>query len=108
MVADDGKRLKRRKNNNRQPRMASVADDGGGGSGSERKIREHPFIVTVPGEVARGKKNGLDYLFHLYKLCHQFLIQFQKIAKERGEKYPTKVPLSSLSHKMLHCLSILK
>ncbi|KAK4765166.1 hypothetical protein SAY86_026256 [Trapa natans] len=53
--------------------------------------REHPFIVTEPGEVARGKKNGLDYLFHLYDQCREFLIQVQNIAKERGEKCPTKV-----------------
>lgn len=58
--------------------------------GSERQ-REHPFIVTEPGEVARGKKNGLDYLFHLYEQCRDFLIQVQNIAKERGEKCPTKV-----------------
>ncbi|GMH01098.1 hypothetical protein Nepgr_002937 [Nepenthes gracilis] len=53
--------------------------------------REHPFIVTEPGEVARGKKNGLDYLFHLYELCRDFLFQVQNIAKDRGEKCPTKV-----------------
>ncbi|CAM8981803.1 unnamed protein product [Rhodiola kirilowii] len=53
--------------------------------------REHPFIVTEPGEVARGKKNGLDYLFHLYEQCREFLIQVQTIAKERGEKCPSKV-----------------
>ncbi|KAG9139501.1 hypothetical protein Leryth_024191 [Lithospermum erythrorhizon] len=58
--------------------------------GVERQ-REHPFIVTEPGEVARGKKNGLDYLFHLYEQCREFLIQVQNIAKERGEKCPTKV-----------------
>lgn len=62
----------------------------GGGGISERQ-REHPFIVTEPGEVARGKKNGLDYLFHLYDQCRDFLIQVQIIAKERGEKCPTKV-----------------
>ncbi|XP_060205364.1 floricaula/leafy homolog 1 [Lycium barbarum] len=62
----------------------------GGGIISERQ-REHPFIVTEPGEVARGKKNGLDYLFHLYEQCRDFLIQVQNIAKERGEKCPTKV-----------------
>nr|AAU34004.1 LEAFY-like protein [Brassica juncea] len=33
--------------------------NGGSGLGTERQ-REHPFIVTEPGEVARGKKNGLD------------------------------------------------
>nr|BCL01232.1 floricaula/leafy homolog [Gentiana triflora] len=63
---------------------------GGGGRGGERQ-REHPFIVTEPGEVARGKKNGLDYLFHLYEQCRDFLIQVQTIAKDRGEKCPTKV-----------------
>nr|AAT57872.1 leafy/floricaula-like protein [Hevea brasiliensis]AAT57873.1 leafy/floricaula-like protein [Hevea brasiliensis] len=65
-------------------------DDEGGGADGERQ-REHPFIVTEPGEVARGKKNGLDYLFHLYEQCRDFLIQVQSIAKERGEKCPTKV-----------------
>ncbi|XP_013619677.1 PREDICTED: protein LEAFY-like [Brassica oleracea var. oleracea] len=70
-------------------------DDGNGGGGGgvlgiERQ-REHPFIVTEPGEVARGKKNGLDYLFHLYEQCREFLIQVQTIAKDRGEKCPTKV-----------------
>lgn len=73
----------------------------GHGGGSERQ-REHPFIVTEPGEVARGKKNGLDYLFHLYEQCRDFLIQVQNIAKERGEKCPTKVLLvSSLSFSFL-------
>jgi hypothetical protein len=65
-------------------------DNNSGGGGGERQ-REHPFIVTEPGEVARGKKNGLDYLFHLYEQCREFLIQVQAIAKERGEKCPTKV-----------------
>ncbi|KAJ7945606.1 LEAFY-like protein [Quillaja saponaria] len=65
-------------------------DNDGGGGGGERQ-REHPFIVTEPGEVARGKKNGLDYLFHLYEQCRDFLIQVQNIAKDRGEKCPTKV-----------------
>ncbi|KAJ6294383.1 hypothetical protein OIU76_022456 [Salix suchowensis] len=65
-------------------------DDEHGGAICERQ-REHPFIVTEPGEVARGKKNGLDYLFHLYEQCRDFLIQVQNIAKERGEKCPTKV-----------------
>ncbi|XWS47737.1 hypothetical protein CRYUN_Cryun13aG0010600 [Craigia yunnanensis] len=65
-------------------------DENGDGGGYERQ-REHPFIVTEPGEVARGKKNGLDYLFHLYEQCREFLIQVQNIAKQRGEKCPTKV-----------------
>nr|ABY91324.1 FLO/LFY-like protein [Oxybasis rubra] len=66
-------------------------EDGGGGGGITERQREHPFIVTEPGEVARGKKNGLDYLFHLYEQCREFLLQVQNIAKERGEKCPTKV-----------------
>lgn len=70
--------------------MNGHGNGGGGGLLSERQ-REHPFIVTEPGEVARGKKNGLDYLFHLYEQCRDFLIQVQNIAKERGEKCPTKV-----------------
>ncbi|CAA0827319.1 Protein LEAFY [Striga hermonthica] len=70
---------------------------GGGGGGGERQ-REHPFIVTEPGEVARGKKNGLDYLFHLYEQCREFLIQVQNIAKERGEKCPTKIT----DHRAVH------
>ncbi|KAF8651801.1 hypothetical protein HU200_063322 [Digitaria exilis] len=74
-------------------------EDGGGGSdstessaggGGERQ-REHPFVVTEPGEVARAKKNGLDYLFHLYEQCRVFLLQVQSIAKLGGHKAPTKV-----------------
>lgn len=60
-------------------------------SGAGERQREHPFIVTEPGEVARAKKNGLDYLFHLYEQCHEFLLQVQAVAKERGDKCPTKV-----------------
>lgn len=63
---------------------------GGGGGGGERQ-REHPFVVTEPGEVARAKKNGLDYLFHLYEQCRVFLLQVQSIAKLGGHKSPTKV-----------------
>lgn len=65
--------------------------------------REHPFIVTEPGEVARGKKNGLDYLFHLYDQCREFLVQVQTIAKEKGEKCPTKVCyIANSSAHLLH------
>ncbi|KAK1600822.1 hypothetical protein QYE76_017787 [Lolium multiflorum] len=63
---------------------------GGGGVGAERQ-REHPFVVTEPGEVARAKKNGLDYLFHLYEQCRLFLLQVQSMAKLHGHKSPTKV-----------------
>nr|AHH25112.1 LEAFY protein [Protea compacta x Protea neriifolia] len=59
--------------------------------GRVERQREHPFIATEPGEVARGKKNGIDYLFHLYEQCRDFLIHVQNIARERGEKCPTKV-----------------
>ncbi|KAH6800873.1 floral meristem identity control protein LEAFY [Perilla frutescens var. hirtella] len=106
MVVAGGRKQRRRKNCSRgRSRMASMEEDDdeddetegaeddencGGGGGNERQ-REHPFIVTEPGEVARGKKNGLDYLFHLYEQCREFLIQVQNIAKERGEKCPTKV-----------------
>ncbi|XP_057519053.1 floricaula/leafy homolog [Amaranthus tricolor] len=85
-----------RKLNNMEDEMEEEVDDddeegGGGAGGSTERQREHPFIVTEPGEVARGKKNGLDYLFHLYEQCRDFLIQVQNIARERGEKCPTKV-----------------
>ncbi|KAL0342198.1 UNVERIFIED_CONTAM: Floricaula protein [Sesamum calycinum] len=103
VVAAGGRKQRRRKNYKGRSRMASMEEDDdddetegaeddencGGGGGSERQ-REHPFIVTEPGEVARGKKNGLDYLFHLYEQCREFLMQVQSIAKERGEKCPSK------------------
>lgn len=67
--------------------------------GSERQ-REHPFIVTEPGEVARAKKNGLDYLFHLYEQCRLFLVQVQALARQHGQKCPTKVCM----HLYISCL----
>ena len=73
--------------------LEGADDDENGDGGSYERQREHPFIVTEPGEVARGKKNGLDYLFHLYEQCGEFLIQVQNIAKQRGEKCPTKVTI---------------
>ncbi|KAE9610181.1 putative transcription factor LFY family [Lupinus albus] len=90
-------RMKVNNNNNHRNENEDPEDEeeeeennNSGGGYSERQ-REHPFIVTEPGEVARGKKNGLDYLFHLYEQCREFLIQVQHIAKDRGEKCPTKV-----------------
>ncbi|KAK8940234.1 hypothetical protein KSP40_PGU009938 [Platanthera guangdongensis] len=76
-------------------------------SAAERQ-REHPFIVTEPGEVARAKKNGLDYLFNLYEQCHEFLLQVQTVAKERGDKCPTKVtePLSATRKIDVHQVAI--
>ncbi|OMO94756.1 Floricaula/leafy protein [Corchorus capsularis] len=71
--------------------MEGGEDEENGDGGCYERQREHPFIVTEPGEVARGKKNGLDYLFHLYEQCREFLIQVQNMAKERGEKCPSKV-----------------
>ncbi|KAJ7233743.1 hypothetical protein O6H91_Y451700 [Diphasiastrum complanatum] len=56
------------------------------GEEGEDRPREHPFIVTEPGELARGKKNGLDYLFDLYEQCGRFLQEVQYLSKERGEK----------------------
>ncbi|KAL6843786.1 hypothetical protein ACP4OV_026357 [Aristida adscensionis] len=98
-----GKKARRRKAGELRP-LDVVEDedeeeDGGGGSestessaggGGERQ-REHPFVVTEPGEVARAKKNGLDYLFHLYEQCRVFLLQVQSMAKLAGQKAPTKV-----------------
>ena len=69
---------------------------GGCGGGGERQ-REHPFVVTEPSKVARAKKNGLDYLFHLYEQCRVFLLQVQSIAKLGGHKAPTKVGTRKLS-----------
>lgn len=82
------------------------------GSGSEtsgksrraERQREHPFIVTEPGEVARAKKNGLDYLFHLYDQCRHFLLQVQALARQHGHKCPTKVCTSLHTH--THSLSL--
>nr|BBC78344.1 FLORICAULA/LEAFY-like protein [Larix gmelinii var. japonica] len=68
------------------------------GEDGEERQREHPFIVTEPGELARGKKNGLDYLFDLYEQCGKFLMDVQHIAKERGEKCPTKVTNQVFRH----------
>ncbi|KAI3887866.1 hypothetical protein MKW92_015655 [Papaver armeniacum] len=97
------KELKKKKKKQQQRRRKGVlsneddegegsgSDGGGGGVVTTERHREHPFIVTEPGEVARGKKNGLDYLFHLYEQCRDFLIEVQNNAKERGEKCPTKV-----------------
>ncbi|GLJ52812.1 hypothetical protein SUGI_1125080 [Cryptomeria japonica] len=68
------------------------------GEDGEDRPREHPFIVTEPGELARGKKNGLDYLFDLYEQCGKFLLEVQRISKERGEKCPTKVTNQVFRH----------
>jgi hypothetical protein len=35
----------------------------------------------------------LDYLFDLYEQCGKFLEEVQQIAKEKGEKCPTKVEM---------------
>lgn len=58
---------------NEDPEEVDGEDDnsGRGGGCSYEMQREHPFIVTEPGEVACGKKNGLDYLFHLYDQCRE-------------------------------------
>ncbi|KAK9108622.1 hypothetical protein Syun_024633 [Stephania yunnanensis] len=96
------KQSRQQRNKSRSRSAEDIEDDedddnGGGGAGCDRQ-REHPFIVTEPGEVARGKKNGLDYLFHLYEQCREFLIQVQNIARERGEKCPTKVTNQVFRH----------
>ncbi|KAK6250350.1 hypothetical protein SCA6_004355 [Theobroma cacao] len=97
VVAGGRKKQRRRKGPKKvvevdnEDELEGAEDDENGDIGGYERQREHPFIVTEPGEVARGKKNGLDYLFHLYEQCREFLIQVQNIAKERGEKCPTKV-----------------
>lgn len=80
---NEGRKFGRKKQKRRLSREA--------GEDGDDRPREHPFIVTEPGEVARGKKNGLDYLFDLYEQCARFLDEVQQIAKERGEKCPMKV-----------------
>lgn len=82
-------------------RSESTESSAGGGGGEERQ-REHPFVVTEPGEVARAKKNGLDYLFHLYEQCRLFLLQVQSMAKLHGQKSPTKVRV------IYHCYVIFR
>nr|BAB93543.1 LFY homolog [Angiopteris lygodiifolia] len=80
-----------KKQQKRRPSM-ETGEDG------EDRPREHPFIVTEPGELARGKKNGLDYLFDLYEQCGRLLQEVQRISKERGEKCPTKVTNQVFRH----------
>ncbi|WOH10010.1 hypothetical protein DCAR_0729471 [Daucus carota subsp. sativus] len=98
-AAASGKKQQRRKK--AKSKISSMEDDEADSDRADHtkddnvatveRQREHPFIVTEPGEVARGKKNGLDYLFHLYEQCREFLVHVQSIAKEKGEKCPTKV-----------------
>jgi hypothetical protein len=49
-------------------------------------IQAHP-----DRDLTQAKKNGLDYLFHLYEQCRVFLLQVQTIAKMGRHKSPTKV-----------------
>jgi hypothetical protein len=49
-------------------------------------IQAHP-----DRDLTQAKKNGLDYLFHLYDQCRVFLLQVQTIAKMGRHKSPTKV-----------------
>ncbi len=73
------------KKKQKRRRLKELGEDG------EDRPREHPFIVSEPGDIVRGKKNGLDYLFDLYEQCGKFLEQCQQISKEKGEKCPMKV-----------------
>lgn len=90
---NEGTKLGRKKQKRRLSR--EPGEDG------DDRPREHPFIVTEPGEVARGKKNGLDYLFDLYEQCARFLDEVQQISKERGEKCPMKVTNQVFRHAKL-------
>ncbi|KAG0589689.1 hypothetical protein M758_1G037900 [Ceratodon purpureus] len=89
----EGKKVTKRRQ--RKRRSKEVGEDG------EERPREHPFIVTEPGEPAKGKKNGLDYLFDLYEQCGKFLEEVQHIAKEKGEKCPSKVTNEVFRHAKL-------
>jgi hypothetical protein len=107
----DGLRLDHMQEDEREDgggRSESTESSAGGGGcvGGERQ-REHPFVVTEPGEVARAKKNGLDYLFHLYEQCRLFLLQVQSMAKLHGHKSPTKVRSHMIHHYMYTCLTAL-
>ncbi|CAM6044037.1 unnamed protein product [Sphagnum compactum] len=73
------------KKKQKRRRLKELGEDG------EDRPREHPFVVSEPGDIVRGKKNGLDYLFDLYEQCGKFLEQCQQISKEKGEKCPMKV-----------------
>lgn len=73
------------KKKQKRRRLKELGEDG------EERPREHPFIVSEPGDIVRGKKNGLDYLFDLYEQCGKFLEQCQQLCKEKGEKCPMKV-----------------
>lgn len=90
---NEGRKLARKKQKRRLSR--EPGEDG------DDRTREHPFIVTEPGEVARGKKNGLDYLFDLYEQCARFLDEVQQMSRERGEKCPTKVTNQVFRHAKL-------
>nr|BAB88867.1 LFY homolog [Angiopteris lygodiifolia] len=90
---NEGRKLAKKKQKRRLSR--EHREDG------DDRPREHPFIVTEPGELARGKKNGLDYLFDLYEQCAKFLDVVQQISKERGEKCPTKVTNQVFRHAKL-------
>nr|QVX19919.1 LEAFY 3 [Anemia villosa] len=90
---NEGRKIARKKQKRRLSR--EPGEDG------DDRTREHPFIVTEPGEVARGKKNGLDYLFDLYEQCARFLDEVQQISRERGEKCPTKVTNQVFRHAKL-------
>jgi hypothetical protein len=94
----DSENIKVAKKKQKKRRSKEVGEDG------QERPREHPFIVTEPGEPAKGKKNGLDYLFDLYEQCGKFLEEVQQIAKEKGEKCPTKVEMLCESQIILQYL----
>ena len=83
----------------RKRRSKEVGEDG------EERPREHPFIVTEPGEPAKGKKNGLDYLFDLYEQCGKFLEEVQQLAREKGEKCPFKV-ICGIQFSLIHLFAL--
>nr|AHJ90705.1 CsLFY [Coleochaete scutata] len=88
-VVDDGDGLKKKPKKQKRQKEPD---------GEEERPREHPFVVTEPGEAARGKKNGLDYLFQLYEESAKLLIEIQQLSLEKGEKVPTKVTNQVFRH----------
>jgi hypothetical protein len=83
--SDSSQHQKVGKKRQKRRQLKELGEDG------EDRPREHPFIVSEPGDIVRGKKNGLDYLFDLYEQCGKFLVECQQISKEKGEKCPIKV-----------------
>ncbi|KAL4352217.1 hypothetical protein GQ457_06G018540 [Hibiscus cannabinus] len=60
--------VKKKKRQRKVVEVHEGGDDENGGTSGEKQ-REHPLIITEPGEVVPDKKNGINYLFNLYEQC---------------------------------------